>query len=250
MTTPQENEKQEQPKADERLDIVDPSEAHADTIAESVEDSVAPSGPEPSSEDLQAMVEIGCTPDEARQLAAAGVAKRVRDALSRAGAKPPAEDAKAEDSGEAGAPAEGSDARIKALEAQIAALASRFDRMPDGIDDLLGRSGRSTLFGAGSAAESGSQQAANRAAVRAEVEVLRAGYVARGRAVPDEATLVNRAIALAFPEAVGTQPVDAVARRQSQFTARPTSRAPAPMPNGVDKAVASVAAKLKEIARR
>lgn len=233
---------------DGRLDIVDPSEAHADAMRPDAEPE--PEAPVEAPEDVQAMVGIGCTPDEARSLAAAGVARRVREAIARAGRKAePAEDAE-DGSGEAGAPAEAPPDRIKALEAQIAALAARLDRVPDAIDDLLGRSGRTSLFGDGRSAPPDPQQAANRAAVRAEADVLRRGYVAAGRAVPDDATLVQRAIALAFPEAVGTQPSDAVARRQQQFTARPTSRMPAPAPDGVEKAVASVAARLKEIARR
>ena len=108
---------------------------------------------------------------------------------------------------------------------QIQQSEAAFDQMIESVGE-----GFQGLFGTGPTGEmtEGSQFLENRVLLIEEMNALAAGYEAQGREMPDESTLMRRAIASAFTddrdEVQAAQMRAAINSRRDAFTASPTQR--------------------------
>ncbi len=234
----------------DRLDIRDPDDIpHVDP---------EPENEAPLSEaSQQAIIDAqawGFSPDEAKVLAEAGLVTRIRTmresleskAAPDTKATAPQPQAETTDPGGSGSPDADLAKTVAAMQAELAALRGQVGRVPDAVDDHIVASGHEQLFGKGRWVEPDSAHAENRRLVKESVDTLRAGYRAQGKAVPPDTELVRRAVQMQFGDELRNATPVRVQQRQNSFIARATSRNHADLPPGVDKATASVAAKLRE----
>ncbi len=194
---------------------------------------------------------LGFTDQEAAGLIETGLLAKIELALSAkqpAAAPAPAaiepEPDTAEGNGDVGSD------EIAALKAQIRALEARIERVPDALDDLAIRSGHEAIFGRERWIDPGSKEQANRQRLRTSVEVLRAGYAAKGQAIPPDAELVERAVRMEFADELSASRAAPVQRRQAQMISRPAPRQERELPFGKERARANLQEKIREIHAR
>lgn len=196
-------------------------------------------------------VALGFSADEAAKIVDSGLLAKIEATLS---AQKPVEAPKVEAKEDEGPTAAGNgdaaSSKIAELEAKIRALESRVDRVPDAIDDLAIRSGHEAIFGRERWIDPGSREQGNRDRLRVAVDVLRAGYATKGKAVPPDAELVERAVRMEFADELQSSRAAPVVRRQSQMLSRPASRQERELPHGKERAYAGVKEKMREIAAR
>ena len=236
----------------ERLDITDPSDAEPPHVEEEDETPV----PEAAQSAIEQAMQWGFSPDEARVLALNGLVTRIgtmREGLSSPG-KAVADtkehgrgdaDAADPDTGDKGVADGDLATKFASLQRELEEVKARVGRVPDAIDDHIIASGHGSTFGEGRFVDPDSSFAENRRLVRDNVDTLRAGLKAQGKAVPPDAELVRRAISMQF----GGLPKDArsaaIAKRQGNFTARASGTKAPELPHGVARAKNSVDALLR-----
>lgn len=212
-------------------------EPEAAPVTVSVPKSMADLGFTP--EDVLALSERGILAAIERKLSGADVAKEVPAVAE------PDQDLSAARDGDGEMESE-----IAALKDQIRALQAKVERVPDAIDDLAVRSGHAAVFGKERWIAPDSPEQANRARLRETVDTLRAGYAARGKAVPPDAELVDRALRLEFADELSAQRTAPIAKRETQMLSRPVPRQDKPIPHGRERALATLTEKFREIASR
>jgi len=241
--------------ARDRFDISEPVSQVDDVEFEEGDETPVP---EAAQSAIEQAMQWGFSPDEAKVLALNGLVTRIgtmREGLSSPGKEAGKADAKEHsrgdgttadpDTGGTGTADGDLATMVKSLQRELAEVKAHVGRVPDAIDDHIIASGHGSTFGDGRFVDPDSAHADNRRAVREHVETLRAGMKAQGKAVPPDAELVRRAIAMQF----GSLPKDArsaaIAKRQSNFTARASAVREPEMPEGPERAYASVGAKLR-----
>lgn len=175
--------------------------------------------------DVQALLALGCTPDEARSAAESGMSKRILKIAESRAAK--AEESKAdvrEDSSATGGADVNPDDRIAALEAQVKSLSEKLGRQPDSTDDIILMQKHTALFGESRWVQPDSEFAENRKRVREAADVLRAGLKSQGKPVPPDEELVKRAIRLEYGDEIAASKNPRIEQRKTQMIARPTAR--------------------------
>jgi len=230
-------------------------EKAAERAEEEVEDTAGDEPAEMPAAEFSAAVDrakaLGFTDQEAAGLIETGLLAKIELALSAkqpAAAPEPAATEPEPDTAEGNGDV-GSD-EIAALKAQIRALEARIERVPDAIDDLAIRSGHEAIFGRERWIDPGSKEQANRQRLRTSVEVLRAGYAAKGQAIPPDAELVERAVRMEFSDELAASRAAPVRARQAQMISRPAPRQERELPHGKERAYATMREKEREINAR